>query len=79
MRLNIFNIFLHAINSCKLYYSRQDLLKQCQKSKCDKILITHGTDTMIETAAYLASKLLDTNQMTTRTIILTGKWECMDT
>jgi L-asparaginase len=44
---------------------RQNLINFCRKANCDKIIITHGTDTMIETAKQL-SVLKD------KTIILTG-------
>jgi L-asparaginase len=37
----------------------------CQKNKNDKIIITHGTDTLLETAQFLA-------QNSKKTIILTG-------
>ena len=44
---------------------RQLIKKACQGSVCDKILITHGTDTMIETARVL-SEIKD------KAIVLTG-------
>jgi L-asparaginase len=39
----------------------------CRRSKSDKIVVTHGTDTMVETASYLADS--DIND---KTIVLTG-------
>lgn len=45
---------------------RNVILTNCQKTPEDKIVITHGTDTMIETAKVLASGIKD------KTIILTG-------
>ena len=45
---------------------REKILKQCQGSKEDKIIITHGTDTMNETAKVLAEGGLG------KTIVLTG-------
>lgn len=45
---------------------REVIALNCQKAEEDRILITHGTDTMPETAAYLASKNLG------KTIVLTG-------
>jgi L-asparaginase len=45
---------------------RRIILEKCKKTKEDKILITHGTDTMIETAKVLASSIKN------KTIVLTG-------
>jgi L-asparaginase len=45
---------------------RQLIIHQCQHSDEDKIIITHGTDTMTETAELLAKKNID------KTIVLTG-------
>lgn len=45
---------------------RQLIARQCQNSDEDQIIITHGTDTMAETAAVLAK---ETNG---KTIVLTG-------
>lgn len=45
---------------------REIILENCKKAKEDKILITHGTDTMIETAKVLA------NSIKNKTIVLTG-------
>lgn len=45
---------------------RKIILLECTKSKQDKILITHGTDTMVETARLLGQHIKD------KTIILTG-------
>ncbi len=39
----------------------------CQRCKFDQIVITHGTDTIVETAAYLANA-----QIEGKTIVLTG-------
>lgn len=41
------------------------ILKTCQETDAEKILITHGTDTMTQTAEVLAS-------ITNKTIVLTG-------
>ena len=45
---------------------REIILKHCQKSPAGRIVITHGTDTMVKTANYLAQHLSD------KTIVLTG-------
>jgi L-asparaginase len=45
---------------------RKKILAECQSSAEDKILITHGTDTMTETARLLGQHI------TNKTIILTG-------
>jgi L-asparaginase len=45
---------------------REKILQECQKSKDNKILITHGTDTMTETAKILGQVI------TNKTIVLTG-------
>jgi L-asparaginase len=45
---------------------RQIIVEQCRKCKEDRIVITHGTDTMEETAKVLGKSITD------KTIILTG-------
>jgi L-asparaginase/archaeal Glu-tRNAGln amidotransferase subunit D len=45
---------------------RQIIVEQCRKCKEDRIVITHGTDTMEETARVLGKSI------TGKTIILTG-------
>jgi L-asparaginase len=45
---------------------RSLIAEHCRKSKEDKIIITHGTDTMAETAQLLAKKVRG------KTIVLTG-------
>ena len=45
---------------------RRHISEYCRKAKEKNIIITHGTDTMAETAKYLAKEL------TNKTIVLTG-------
>lgn len=45
---------------------REIILHNCLQCEEDKIVITHGTDTMVETAKILAEKI------TNKTIVLTG-------
>jgi L-asparaginase len=45
---------------------RKIILENCRMAAEDRILITHGTDTMVETAKFLAKAKLD------KTIVLTG-------
>ncbi|MBW1672813.1 MAG: asparaginase, partial [Deltaproteobacteria bacterium] len=45
---------------------RKNILETCKEIEEDKILITHGTDTMVETAKVLG------NAIKKKTIILTG-------
>lgn len=45
---------------------RQLIASYCKKAKANRIVITHGTDTMVETAKYLAKHITD------KTIVLTG-------
>ena len=46
--------------------NRNTIVQKCLESDENQILITHGTDTMVETAKLLAEKI------TTKTIVLTG-------
>ncbi|MEA2054132.1 MAG: asparaginase domain-containing protein [Candidatus Thermoplasmatota archaeon] len=45
---------------------RKIILENCKKAKEDRILVAHGTDTMVETAKVLANSIKD------KTIVLTG-------
>ena len=58
---------LMMIDSLKM--SRDDrnyIINKCKNEKTNRIIITHGTDTMVETAKILAENIKD------KTIILTG-------
>jgi L-asparaginase len=45
---------------------REIIVQNCLKSKEDRIVVLHGTDTMVETAAWLAKRSID------KAIVLTG-------
>ena len=45
---------------------RDNILEACKNCLLDKIIITHGTDTMIDTAKFLAKDNID------KTIVFTG-------
>jgi L-asparaginase len=47
---------------------RARILQQCRGSSAARIVITHGTDTMVETARHLAEGLEGTG----KTVVLTG-------
>ena len=47
---------------------RKIILESCRRSKEERIVITHGTDTMVETASFLAEGGMPEG----KTIILTG-------
>lgn len=47
-------------------YHRNIILEKCKNSKEDKIIITHGTDTMAQTAQFIGSHIKD------KTIVLSG-------
>ncbi|MEL6657940.1 MAG: asparaginase domain-containing protein [Bacteroidota bacterium] len=46
---------------------RMIILHNCRRATSDKVLITHGTDRMVETAAFLAKE-----GVADKTIVLTG-------
>ena len=45
---------------------RQQIAEKCKSCLEDRIVITHGTDTMVETAKLLGAEILD------KTVVLTG-------
>ena len=47
-------------------YQRNYIIQKCKKEPIKHIVITHGTDTMVETAKELANNISD------KTIVLTG-------
>lgn len=46
--------------------SKKYIVNKCKEEKTDHIIITHGTDTMVDTATLIAKEVKD------KTIILTG-------
>ncbi|MCL5772899.1 MAG: asparaginase [Firmicutes bacterium] len=55
------------IDSLNMTHSDREItLDNCRKAEDDRILITHGTDTMVETAKVLAKGIKN------KTIVLTG-------
>lgn len=66
-RLNVDLRTLMMIDSLDMSdEDRETVAQNCLKSSEDKIVITHGTDTMVETAKVLAETVKD------KTIVLTG-------
>jgi L-asparaginase len=58
---------LMMADSLHLSHEDRELIAiNCLKSDENKIIVTHGTDTMVETAAVIAEKVKD------KTIVLTG-------
>ncbi len=48
-------------------HHRDYILDECKKTKSNRILLTHGTDTMVKTGEFLASHNLEG-----KTIVITG-------
>ena len=66
-RLDVEIRTLMMVDSLEMTETDRDLIADhCLKSPEDKIIITHGTDTMADTAAQLAKKV------TGKTIVITG-------
>lgn len=60
---------LMMIDSLKMKEEDRMIIEHnCKKSESNKILITHGTDTMVDTANYLANS----KHLKEKTIVLTG-------
>ncbi|MEE9439492.1 MAG: asparaginase domain-containing protein [Saprospiraceae bacterium] len=59
---------LMMVDSLEMTEADRNIIKHnCQSTKARKILITHGTDTMVETA-----KALEAADISEKTIVLTG-------
>lgn len=60
---------LMMIDSLEMTDHHRDLItKRCNQSSVDQIIITHGTDTMVETATRLANE----KSLKLKTIVITG-------
>jgi L-asparaginase len=58
---------LMMVDSLEMTDADRDIIVySCKNTKADKIIITHGTDTMVKTAAKIASEKID------KTIVITG-------
>jgi L-asparaginase len=69
-RLDVSITTLMMIDSLNMTLTdRMLILEQCQQAAENRIVITHGTDTVIVTAQLLATELADHLQ---KTIVLTG-------
>ena len=66
-RLNVVVKTLMMIDSLEMTESDiNKIIKECKDSKSKRIVITHGTDTMVNTARKIAKKINN------KTIVLTG-------
>ncbi|MCC6761253.1 MAG: asparaginase [Chitinophagaceae bacterium] len=66
-KLNVDIRTLMMIDSLQMTPTDRELIaEQCIRCEHNRIIITHGTDTMVETAAVLAGKNID------KTIVITG-------
>lgn len=46
---------------------RKYILEECEKSPCERIVLTHGTDTMVKTAAFLSR-----GDLAGKVVVITG-------
>ena len=66
-QLNVKIETLMMVDSLKMTESEKNyIVDKCKKEKTNRIIITHGTDTMVNTAKLIAKNIKD------KTIILTG-------
>ena len=66
-RLNVEVKTLMMIDSLEMTKNDiEKIIKECKKTKSSRIVITHGTDTMVNTAEKIAEKIKN------KTIVLTG-------
>ena len=66
-QLNVKIETLMMVDSLKMSKSEKNyIVEKCKEEKTDRIIITHGTDTMVDTAKLIAKHIQE------KTIILTG-------
>ncbi|HRP03008.1 MAG TPA: asparaginase domain-containing protein [Candidatus Kapabacteria bacterium] len=66
-KVNVSTTTLMLIDSTELTDSDRELIAlNCEKADEDMIIVTHGTDTMVDTAKVIANKQIN------KTIVLTG-------
>ena len=66
-QLNVKIETLMMVDSLKMSESEKNyIVEKCKEEKTDRIIITHGTDTMVDTAKLIAKHIKE------KTIILTG-------
>ena len=66
-QLNVKIETLMMVDSLKMTKTEKNyIVNKCKEEKSNRIIITHGTDTMVDTAKIIAKHILD------KTIILTG-------
>ena len=66
-QLNVKIETLMMVDSLQMTESEKNyIVDKCKKEKTNRIIITHGTDTMVDTAKLIAKNIKD------KTIILTG-------
>ena len=56
------------------FVCRRDIWDIIADSETDRIVLTHGTDTIIQTAAFLPAAASQSSQKSEKTIVLTGSF-----
>ena len=66
LRFNWNSIIHNELRELIVKKDIESIINECKKCKSERIVITHGTDTIVNTAGNIAEKLKD------KTIVLTG-------